>query len=108
MYKLLICRYPQKPAAVSALYRQPGGRQVLLTLFPGGRKIKERPANILPPCTLYRKEFDMKVSRLIALVLAAACIFTFTACGKETGEGAAEDYPVSAAGTVIDRKPRWW
>ena len=48
----------------------------------------------------------MKVSRLIALVLAAACIFTFTACGKETGEGAAEDYPVSAAGTVIDRKPQ--
>lgn len=48
----------------------------------------------------------MKFPRLIAAALTAVCIFTLTACQSEQSQTVPEDYPVHAADTVIDHRPK--
>ena len=48
----------------------------------------------------------MKLTRLIAAALAAACIFTLTSCKQEESQITANDYPVHVADTVVDHRPR--
>ena len=48
----------------------------------------------------------MKLTRLIAAALAAACIFTLTSCKQEEAQTTANDYPVHVADTVVDHRPK--
>lgn len=47
----------------------------------------------------------MKLTKLARLALAGACIAVLAACSPG-GDAAPENYPVTAGGTVIDRKPQ--